>query len=791
MVLNNPLFVARNSRSSSYQIEQSLQFDGDSYLQRDPSSAGSRRTWTFSFWLKRAALSGDQTILMTPKNSGYSRIDINSASGSSVNFLQYNGSSYDFRVALTVNRLRDPSAWYHIVVAVDTTQSTASNRVKFYVNGSLETELNPSSNTYPSQNFDIELNGTGRHYLGLSSNYGLAYLNGYLAEVNYIDGSQLAATDFGEYDDNGVWRPIEYSGSYTGNSYYLKFDAADVDGDSSGLGNDWTASAGFTTSGTETDVMSDTPTNNFATLNPLEPASASAGTLSQGNLYIANQDYSLQKATFRFGGGGPTSGKYYWEVTHTGGDYTSYIGVTANLTQDAGEIAGGGDKSWFGNNTSRKYDNTTQSYTGSYSSGDIHGYAIDLDAQEIKYYINGTLKITDSTLPDPATTELVPFQFTTNSGSGYSWSNTSWNFGQRAFSHQPTGYRSLCTSNLPQATIKDGSKYFNTVLYEGNASNGNSITGVGFQPDLTFIKDRDTNGHDYVMTDSTRGTSLVLRPNSTGGEYTQTDAITSFDSDGFTLGDDNSVGQAGNFNTSNSHVAWNWKKGTTPGFDIVNYTGNGYPASGTQNISHNAGGVPVFITIKNRDQTSQWFHYIGPLGAGGGFEGWNDGDKWATNANHWNNTAPTSSVFTVGTDSTGNYDGADHIAYVWAEVPGFSKAGLYDQNGSSDGPFIYLGFSPALVVIKEYNGGTEAWAIYDNKRLGYNPNDYPFLTNLPQTESYIASTYPNDIDFLSNGFKIRNTDSRYNSTLSTYKYFYMAWAEHPFGGSNVAPNTAK
>ena len=733
---------------------------------------------------------------MTPKNSGYSRIDINSASGSSVNFLQYNGSSYDFKVALSINRLRDPSAWYHIVVSVDTTQSTASNRVKFYVNGSLETDLNPSSNTYPSQNFDIELNGTGRHYLGLSSNYGLAYLNGYLAEVNYIDGSQLAATDFGEYDNNGVWRPIEYSGSYTGNSYYLKFDAADIEGDSSGLGNDWTSNGGFTTSGTETDVMSDTPTNNFATLNPLEPASASAGTLSQGNLYIANQDYSLQKATFRFGGGGPTSGKYYWEVTHTGGNYTSYIGVTANLTQDAGEIAAGGDKSWFGNNTSRKYDNTTQSYTGSYSSGDVHGYAIDLDAQEIKYYVNGTLKITDSTLPDPATTVLVPFQFTTNSGSGYSWTNTNWNFGQRDFSHQPTGYKSLCTSNLPTPTIKDGSKYFNSVIYAPDGSSSFAVTGVGFQPDLVWVKSR-VYAEDHQLNDAVRGATKGLQSNLNNAETTQTNGLTSFDSDGFTVGNLSDY----NYN-GDSIISWNWKANgsgssntdgsitstvsanPTAGFSIVSYTGTGANAT----VGHGLGVQPSFYVVKPRSEANNWPCWHKDLTNDGYYIHLNFSLKQDLATAVWNNTAPSSTVFNIGTNTNVNQQDATFIAYVFAEVEGYSRISYWSGNGNADGPFVHCGFRPAVLLLKNYRGGSETdWIIQDSTRSTYNVVDDILRPNTNQSEASGNSNYY--VDFLSNGFKIRTSSAAWNESGSDY--LFLAFAENPFGGSGVSPATAR
>jgi len=264
--------------------------------------------------------------------------------------------------------------------------------------------------------------------------------------------------------------------------------------------------------------------------------------------------------------------------------------------------------------------------------------------------------------------------------------------------------------------------------------------------------------------------------------------LSSFDTDGFTV-----KGDANNANASGeTFVAWNWKEGADPGFEVVSYVGNGYPTSNTQNISHNLGVAPSFITIKNRDRDStQWLHYFKPLGATIAMEGWHDGDNSYTSSGYFNNTEPTSTQFTVGTDSGGNWQGDNFIAYLWAEVDGFFKTGLYERNGSTDGPFVYLGFTPALIIIKEHESGGEGWAIYDNKRPGYNPNDRPFFIGSSVSESYIVSTYDNDIDFLSNGFKIRSSDSIVNSSLSSYRYLYAAWAVNPFGGSGVSPATAR
>jgi len=328
------------------------------------------------------------------------------------------------------------------------------------------------------------------------------------------------------------------------------------------------------------------------------------------------------------------------------------------------------------------------------------------------------------------------------------------------------------------------------VLWTGTGS-ARTQGGYNFRPDLLWIMQRGNSGMNVRLYDVVRGDNGTvmyrLGTNQPNAEDVDGD-VTSLTSTGFTIGNDGTDHP----NVSGyTYVGWGWGEGASNGFDIVGYTGNGYPASGTQNISHNLGVPPRMIIIKNRDRSSDWVvghHY---LGWNGGMEGLNDTNQFYTNSNFFNNTAPTSTVFTVGTDSGTNYDGDDFIAYLFAEVEGFSKGGLYERNGSTDGPFIYTGFRPALLLLKEYNGGGESWAMYDSTRGAYNPIDNPLFPDQTLSESYIESTYANEIDFLSNGFKLRTSDSRYNSSLSSYRYLFWAWAENPFGGSNVSPATAR
>jgi len=785
----HPLQLAASS-GGGYEIEQSLRFDGSSKLSRTPSSAGTTTTWTLSYWIKVGSLTAEQAILSAPAPGGGYTATWYSAGGTSrVKINQYNHPTNVYSKCPTPV-YRDPSAWFHVVVVYDSTNATADDRVRFYVNGVRLTDFSDDGSsvggtTNPSQNQTSGINNNSIQYIGSQYDGTYAFTNSYLAEMHLLDGTAVTnAEDFGELDANGVWRPIEVSGvTYGTNGWYMKFDPSATNGighDHSGNGNNFTPS-GFTTSGTGTDVMDDTPTTNWATFNPLVPGASS---FSNGNLTVTangsgSQNRGTPFPTIKL----PDSGKWYAEFT------PSSIGeIQIGLVQGKSTTGAVGDTVagyYRLGNISVEGTGTVET-VASFTNGDVIGVIVNADDQEIRFSKNGTIVTTQawdySSAPNSSNCYLS-FKQGSSSGS----CTAAANYGAQGFAHTPpTGYKALNTANLPAPDIADGSKYFNTVLYDGT-NTSNSITGVGFSPDFVWIKPRDNADHHRLNT-TTQGANRTLSSNLTGGEYGPANAyLDSFDSDGFTVsGSDN-----GWNNSSHDYVAWNWKEGAIPGFEIVTYTGNGYPTSNTQNISHNLGVAPSFITIKNRDRDSQWLHYVKPLGATKGMEGWHDGDTAYTNSNYFANTEPTSAQFTVGSDSGGNWQGDDFIAFLWAEVEGFFKVGTYERNGSTDGPFIYLGFTPALIIIKEYESGGEGWPIYDNKRLGYNPNDTPMFINATTTETYIQSTYPNEIDFLSNGFKIRNNDSRQNSTLSSYRYLYWAWAVNPFGGSGVSPATAR
>ena len=347
------------------------------------------------------------------------------------------------------------------------------------------------------------------------------------------------------------------------------------------------------------------------------------------------------------------------------------------------------------------------------------------------------------------------------------------------------------------AIIDRPQDYFNTVLYTGNGST-QSITGVGFQPDLIWVKSR-SNTEPHIWTDVVRGANKNIRSNATSSEFTDANNITSFDSDGFSVG----TGGAVNENTY-TFASWNWKAGTsvsgdttgsgtlktytgsvntTSGFSIINFVGNG---TAGHTIPHHLGVAPKMVIVKNRTSGStswQTYHYNLDNGAGTN-EIFLDGTG-ATNgsAGAWNNTAPSSTVITKGTGSYGNENNSNHIMYSFAEKQGYSKFGSYTGNGNVDSPFIYTGFKPAFFMTKEYTNSS-GWKIFDNKRAnGFNQ----ITETLDASSSDDIRTY--NADFLSNGVKLRTSTSFINETGESY--IYMAFAENPLVGSNFVPTTAR
>ena len=342
--------------------------------------------------------------------------------------------------------------------------------------------------------------------------------------------------------------------------------------------------------------------------------------------------------------------------------------------------------------------------------------------------------------------------------------------------------------------------YFNTKLYTGTGSSL-ALTGLGFQPDMVWLKVRSTTS-SHRITDVVRGTGQVIYPNDTA-EQSAESSVTAFGTDGFT------VGTEGGTNTNGAtYVGWTWRAGggqgssntdgsinttytsvnTTAGVSLSSYSGTGSAAT----IGHGLGVVPQVMIVKNTYQSEHWIvyhHDIDNAASGGGGA---PEDKYirlnesGSRADFpmWNDTAPTSSVFSVGTSTSVNQAGGTHLAYCFAEKQGYSKFSSYKGNGNADGPFVYTGFAPAFIILKVYNGATGSWYMFDNKRPGYNDDASPLLANSTSAES--GTGY---LDINSTGFKLRHANDAYNG--DNMDYLYMAFAENPLVSSNDVPGVAK
>ena len=349
---------------------------------------------------------------------------------------------------------------------------------------------------------------------------------------------------------------------------------------------------------------------------------------------------------------------------------------------------------------------------------------------------------------------------------------------------------------MAYSPITKSSSFFNTKLYSGNGST-NSITGVGFQPDWTWIKTRNLDGYNHNVYDAVRGVTKLLKPSGDKAEITSATSLTAFDSDGFSFGGTGT----GEINQSNgTYASWNWKANgqgssntdgtinstytsanTTSGCSIVTYTGNGTAGA---TVGHGLGVVPKLMIVKSRSTAGEnWIVYHASLGA----------TKYmvlasttapVTSAGAWNNTAPTSTVFSL-TDSGGdtNRTGETYVAYCFAEVQGYSAFGQYRGNAvATDGTFVNCGFKPSLVIQKRTDGA-EPWFMFDDKRQGYNSENEYLLSNSTDAEGT-----SNRIDLLSNGFKLMTTDGGNNANGGPY--IYMAWGQTLVGSNNV-PNNAR
>ena len=813
---------------------QSLRFaytSAETWLARTPD-AGNRKTHTLSVWVKRSGIAASQNILEARGSGDAGNTDIWFDANDK---LEVSGASTYFRVTDRV--FRDINAWYHLVFRFDTTQGTANNRLLIYVNGSVITEFN-TNNAY-SQNTDYGIGGNVEHRIG----DGYGHFDGYMARYEFIDGLSLGPENFGE-TKNGIWIAKAYGGSYGTNGHKLEFKETGTDADANGLGAD---TSGNNNHYTPTAILGhdsafpDCPENNFATL--LGESSESSdyqsyanGAYYEGNLNVKGvSGWTNGKSNFLV-----NSGKWYAECRVNAWQANNYVrlGVFARPARTYDEYF------WLGDGTAQIDATARNDRVGTFTTGDILQFVIDLENNNIFFGKNNTWQNSATASEIVAGTATNAFasgsEVPTGDGHNYGFyfnphtntTNITVNFGQDSsfggtetaqtntdengqgnfYYEPPAGFLAMCSANITKPTIGPDSAtqaddYHNTVLWNGNGSS-NAITGVGFKPDWLWSKDL-TGTENHIFLDSSRGLTHRLSSNNDDGETTDSNAvISSFDTDGFTLTQYHDSNQ-----NSSRNVGWCWKANggvatasgsesgdnpahsvqanPTAGFSIVTFTGT--QAVGT--VPHGLGAVPKMIILKNREVNGNgWIVYHEHVDQTD-FVFLNNTNLRADNANRFNDTKPTSTVFTLGADANINDDGVGIVAYVFADVEGYSKFGHYDANGNANGTVVFTGFRPAFVMLKNIDNNTNGgnWVMMDDTRLGDDIGAIPpILSQIKANSSdaeFDSGSYPL-ADFLANGFKLRSGGTgsgiaRNVNNANGNDYIYMAFAHSPFKYANA------
>ena len=772
-----------------YEIGKSCRFYG-STPHFDRGSFSPTSPHTVSVWVKRASINlGRRQIIFA----------INAADS-----LEFTSDAYLLwqrrpNTITTTQRFRDTTNWYHILC------KSESGAFYLYVNNVLVAS-NTSSTANPYTAGDIHIGSNSPNgYLNSSTSF-----DGYMAEFHWVQGTALGPDSFGETGDYGEWKPIEYTGSHGSNGFYLDFATSSSLGtDASGNSNNFTLGSG---SMNAHDSGLDSPTNNFCTWHPEhKDAQNNTNNYLEGNLQLGGGGGSSWRETFA-SFEVPKTGKWYMEFLHLNG--YAHIGLLSGPEGlNSGDSVQTGH-AWWDYDTQQgsgaiNYNNAGQT-SGGTGSGLV--FAISVNEGVVKFYKSNSVVHTFSqNLSNAGRYPVFPIVQTYSSaewfanfgqsdlfgGAKSDGANASDANGYGSFYYAPpTDHLALCSKNLPDPTITP-SEHFNTVLYTG--ANGNTVTGVGFQPDLTWIKARN-QGYSHNWYDSVRGaTQKFNTDNAAAQESNLSNGLTAFGSDGFTVGN-----HAGHGASGNTFVAWNWKAGgsgssntngainttstsanVSAGFSISKYAGSGNNTATT--VGHGLSQAPDLVLSKRiEDVDHGWSVGANEPAASLDFtdthflhEGSDQDDAvW------WNDTAPTSTVVHLGGNSWNNYSGKNFMLYCFHSVEGYSKIGNYKGNGSTDGTFVYCGFRPQWLLVKpiKYSDG---WKLFDIKRGCQNGpyNQFPPGDLKPDTHASENFSTAFNLEFLSNGFKWRGSDNSVNG--SSYYYLFYAIAEQPFKFSNA------
>jgi hypothetical protein len=769
-----------------YEIENSLRFNtgNTDYLTFTPSTNGNNTTFTLRFMVKLCNLNKQRWLFLTSNSYASSYTGVRFNATNTLEYFNVVGGSVPAQM-ITSSVFRDVSSWYDIVISV------SSTNVDIYVNGVEQ----PYGNVNQPNGESTGVNRAGSLMsTSFVSGISAGTLDGYVAEMVLVDGQALTPTSFGEFK-NGIWVPKDCSGlSFGTNGAYLKFENSGALGtDSSGNSNNWTVN-GLTSS----DQVPDTPTNNYCTMNPLAMAELAKsnktveGVLSNGNLEVnlGTSDSRASMSTFLV----PTTGKWAFKVTRNG---AGNIQIGAGVLPRNGNVDVESEAVFYNTIGNIQVNGTkTQDPITTVSNGQYIEMFIDRDASEISFKKQGTTAL--GTAEDISSYDGEPLLIYVRENS-VTQSGANFDFGQLGYTPTEADYLTLCTANLPEPTIGPNSattsdENFNTVLYTGTGS-ARTVTGVGFQPDWLWIKKRSA-AENHALYDVLRGPTKRLESNNTSAEDTEGNGVSSFDSDGFSI-----QGASDRSNTSGAtYVAWNWKGNGSgvsntdgsitstvsanqdAGISIVTFTA---PASGGFTVGHGLGATPAFVTVKIRD-TAGYHWYTWHQSFASTTTSYNIlDDPFAVSTGVYSmwpsGVSSTTASFNVNYSTLPN---TDNLAYIFSEVEGFSSFGGYTGNGSTDGPFIYTGFKPAMLIVKRADSVTGGeWKIIDTKRMPYNWTCNALFIDSSSAENTaeLESTYGTDI--LSNGVKIRASHSAFNTSGGTY--IYMAFAENPFKYANA------
>ena len=818
-----------------------------------PSSAriGSLSFWTKPA-VDSSSGSDEQVIMQQDWTaSGNEAIQVSLQNDYLIFRLETNAGAYLINRA-TSALYRDPSAWYHFHITWNT-NTTSASCVTITVNGVAVTAFSASSN--PGSAADSGFPNTGKTLtIGKHSvTAAYEYHNGYLAEFIFQDNVTSAATDFGEYDSNNVWIPKNPTGTVFGEAgFWLNFANTGTGTDSDGIGADVSGNNKHfaVTSMAAANVVTDTPTDkaadgigNYCTWNAVAPENQAALTYSNANLTVNCVNSSGAMGTICTTG----AGKWYFEITMTVDNTFGTVGfIGAALNIQTGGLDGNEAAEWCWQDSSGVTRNNSSAgpTLSTFTANDVLGWAVDFDNDLIWCHKNGTWQ-NSATLGEvvagtstnavwSGTLAAATGGITPSAGcNGGTNSTFTLNCGQSTFNTTiPTGFKTIYTANLPAPAIPDPRKHFGIITHTGSgttktvtSATAGVTSSVDFTPDFGWSKPRaGTENHQII--DIVGGEDNYLVPDDTYA-YNTGSNITFVDG-GYQV----ASGNNDRWNKSTvGIVTWMWKAGGTPtatnnntsgamdansvilngvlqssytpsgsptiypnklsanttaGFSIVTYTGNG---NSSQSFPHGLTKAPEMVIIKYTNASQSW--NVGHVG----LTSWDyylrlDDTHIQSDSDDRFGSAPSATVVNIGDGSNVNYNNGNYMAYCWHPVEGFSKFGSYIANGSIDGSFVYLGFKPGLVIIKKVTTATQSWIMKDSTRNPHNPATRSLYANLSNAESPDTADNDNDIDLLSNGFKVKNSGHT-GSNSSGETYIYCAWAESPFGGSDVAQARAR